>query len=218
MPPAEDTPLAALRFLVVDVETTGMAAAGDDRVTEVAAIALEGGRVTPVLETLVHPRRPIPPRIAALTGITDAMVAGAPPFAAIADRFADALDGRVFAAHNASFDWGFCSAELARAGRPVATPPSLCTVRLARRVLPGLPRRSLDHVTAHYGVRIAHRHRAGGDALATAHVLRHLLADAAAHGVATWGALASLLARATARARRTRLPRPMDVDPFDWTP
>lgn len=217
MPPTEDTPIAALRFLVVDVETTGMAAAGDDRVTELAAVAVEGDRVTPVLETLVHPRRPIPMRISALTGITDAMVAGAPPFAAIADRFAAALDGRVFVAHNARFDWGFCAAELARAGWAVASPPVVCTVRLARRVLPGLPRRSLDHVTAHYGVRIAHRHRAGGDALATAHVLRHLLSDAAARGVATWGGLTALQAQATARGRRRRLPHPMDADSFDWT-
>lgn len=215
--PAAETPLASLRYLVVDVETTGMRARDDDRVTEFAAVAVDGDEIRPVLHTLVNPRRFIPARISALTGITDSMVARAPEFATIADDVASALDGRVFVAHNAQFDWSFVSAELDRCGVGIPERPQLCTVKLARRVLPFLPRRSLDHVTAHYRVRITGRHRADGDALATAEVLQLLLADAAREGVATWGALEALLSRGTSSARRSRsrLPRPMDLDSFD---
>jgi DNA polymerase-3 subunit epsilon len=89
-------------------------------------------------------------------------------------------------------------------------------VRLARRLLPQLPRRSLDWVARHYGVDIprAVRHRAAGDAIATAHVLLGLLRDAAHRGVATWGELDAFLgARASgARRRRTALPRTIDKD------
>lgn len=212
------TPLSSLRFLVVDVETTGMRAQVDDRVTEVAAVAVEGGATVPVLHSLVNPGRPIPWRISALTGITDQMVRGAPAFSALAPLMRAALEDRVFVAHNAAFDWSFVQAELARAGEPVPMVAQLCTVKLARRVLPFLPRRSLDHVTAHYGVRIHGRHRADGDAVATAEVLRRLLADAEPQGVATWGDLQALTARGTGAARRTRrsrLPRSFDPDSFD---
>lgn len=212
------TPLTALRYLVVDVETTGMRAAVDDRVTEFAAVAVEGGATVPVLHSLVNPGRSIPWRISALTGITDGMVARAPGFGAIAPHVRAAMDGRVFVAHNATFDWGFVAAELARAGEPVPAVPQLCTVKLARRVLPFLPRRSLDHVTAHYGVRITGRHRADGDAVATAEVLRHLLADAERQGAATWGELQALTTRGTSaarRARRSALPTSFDPDSLD---
>lgn len=218
MPVDPATPLTELRYLVVDVETTGMRAAYEDRVTEFAAVAVEGGATVPVLHSLVNPGRPIPWRISALTGITDRMVQGAPGFAAIAPYVRDAIDGRVFVAHNAAFDWGFVSAELARAGEVVPPAPQLCTVKLARKVLPFLPRRSLDHVTAHYGVRISGRHRADGDAVATAEVLRRLLADAEQLGAATWGELQALTARGTGaarRARRSALPTSFDPDSLD---
>lgn len=215
---APDTPLSALRFLVVDVETTGMRAAFEDRVTEFAAVAVEGGTTVPVLHSLVNPGRPIPWRITELTGISDRMVQGAPSFGRIAPLVRRALEDRVFVAHNAAFDWGFVSAELGRAGEPVPPVAQLCTVKLARRVLPFLPRRSLDHVTAHYGVRITGRHRADGDAVATAEVLRRLLADAERLGAATWGGLQALSVQGTGaarRARRSALPRSFDPDSFD---
>ncbi len=218
---ADDTPLDALRFTVVDVETTGMSPVHGDRVTEIAAVASDGEGVRTVVHTLVNPERWIPARIQMLTGISEAMVADAPRFRAVAPAVRGALAGRVFVAHNASFDWGFVSYELTRSGEAVPEVPRLCTVRLARRLLPQLPRRSLDHVTAHYGVRIGARHRANGDATATAHVQRHLLDDAAERGVTTWGALEAMIVRGTGAARRrrsSRLPRPMDLDSFDQLP
>jgi DNA polymerase-3 subunit epsilon len=201
--------LHTLPYVVVDVETTGGQAWGADRVTEVAAVHVEGAATSLAFHSLVNPERPIPWHITRLTGIDDAMVRGAPTFRDIAGELAAHLVGRVFVAHNATFDFGFLDAEFAR----VAPTPlgsllmgQLCTVRLARRLLTHLPRRNLDAVSAHYGVEITDRHRASGDALATAEVLRGLLRDASHAGVHTWGDLDALLARRTGRRKRSALP------------
>lgn len=196
--------LATLPYAVVDVETTGGRPSGSDRITEVAAVLVDGTSITLAFHSLVNPRRPIPWHITRLTGIDDRMVRDAPTFADIAGELAAHLAGRIFVAHNVRFDFGFLDAEFSR----VAPTPlgglvqgQLCTVRLARRLLAHLPRRNLDAVSAHYGVRITDRHRASGDALATAQVLRGLLDDASRRGVHTWGELDALLARRTGRAR-----------------
>ncbi|MGA0919858.1 MAG: PolC-type DNA polymerase III [Gemmatimonadaceae bacterium] len=199
--------LHALPYVVVDVETTGGQPAMGDRVTEVAAVQVEQGRIARLYHSLVNPERPIPPYVARLTGISDAMVREAPTFAEIAGELAAHLAGRIFVAHNARFDLGFLGAEFAR----VAPTPldellggSLCTVRLARRVLGHLPRRNLDAVCHHYGVRIADRHRAAGDAEATAQVLVHLMDDLSRHGIHTWDELERWLSRGTSRSKRAR--------------
>lgn len=205
--------LHSLPFVVVDVETTGGQARGVDRVTEVAAVYVEGDRVEVAFESLVNPGRPIPWHITRLTGISDAMVRNAPRFEDIAGEFAAHLVGRVFVAHNASFDFGFLDAEFSRvAPTPLGSlvTAQLCTVRLARRLLSHLPRRNLDAVSAHYGVTIADRHRASGDALATAEVLRGLLRDASKRGVHTWDELDALLGRGTGRRKRTAFPSGAD--------
>ena len=199
--------LHTLPYVVVDVETTGGSPGGADRVTEVAAVHVEGAAVTLAFHSLVNPQRPIPWHITRLTGIDDAMVRDAPTFADLAGEFAAHLVGRVFVAHNARFDFGFLNAEFARvAPTPLAELllGQICTVRLARRLLAHLPRRNLDAVSHHYGIVIEDRHRASGDALATAGVLRGLLRDASARGVHTWADLDVLLGARTARARRLR--------------
>lgn len=204
-------------FVVVDVETTGGSAALGHRVTEVAAVLVHQGEIREVFHSLVNPRRSIPPFITSLTGIDDAMVRGAPTFDAIAGDLAAELAGRVFVAHNARFDWGFLSAEFTRlrpttfdASDPMAAlaTSQLCTVRLARRLLSHLPRRNLDALCWHYGVTIEHRHRAAGDAQATARILLALLADAERSGVHDVAALDALLARGTSRARKQRRATP----------
>lgn len=202
--------LHTLPYVVVDVETTGGQAWGVDRVTEVAAVHVEGGVSALAFHSLINPGRPIPWHITRLTGIDDGMVRGAPRFADIAGELAAHLVGRIFVAHNARFDFGFLDAEFSRvAPTPLGTliTGQLCTVRLARRLLAHLPRRNLDAVSAHYGVEITDRHRASGDALATAEVLRGLLRDASHRGVHTWGDLDALLAARTARAKRAALPK-----------
>jgi DNA polymerase-3 subunit epsilon len=181
-----DVPIADVRFAVVDVETTGMRARGDDRITEIAVVHVDGDAVAPAFTSLVNPGRPIPWRIAALTGISDAMVGSAPPFAEVADRVLAALAGRVFVAHNARFDWGFVQAEVERAHDVQLRMPMLCTVRLTRRLVPELERRSLDSVMHYFGLETDQRHRAAGDALVTAHVLQRLVARARDAGAATW--------------------------------
>jgi DNA polymerase-3 subunit epsilon len=203
--------LHTLPYVVVDVETTGGQPTGADRVTEVAAVHVDGAEVRLAYHSLVNPGRPIPWHITRLTGIDDAMVREAPAFSDIAGEFAAHLVGRFFVAHNAPFDLGFLSAEFARIA-PVPLRSLLagqvCTVRLSRRLLAHLPRRNLDAVSHHYGVVIEGRHRADGDALATAYVLRGLLRDASRRGVHTWEDLEVLLGARTARsrARRSGLP------------
>lgn len=199
------------RFVVVDVETTGTRADAGDRVTEVAAVLVEHGRVGEVYSTLINPQRSIPPWITNLTNITWDMVKDAPVFSDVCDRVTSFMGGRVFVAHNAPFDWRFMSAEVRRATGRRLEGRQLCTVRLARRLLPQLPRRSLDMVARHYGVEIAARHRAAGDAVATAHVLLRMLHDAADRGVESWGEMDTLLSTPTSQRRRRRpsaLPRP----------
>ena len=185
--------LAEVRFAVVDVETTGMRARGDDRITEIAVVHVAGARVAVAFESLVHPGRPIPRFIAQLTGITDALVEGAPRFEQVADQVVAALAGRVFVAHNARFDWGFVRAELDRAQGVEPRMPQLCTVRLCRRLVPELERRSLDSVMHFFGLETDRRHRAAGDAVVTAQVLLRLLVRAEERGIGTWQQLSALV-------------------------
>ncbi len=194
--------LATLSYAVVDVETTGTGAGRGDRITEVAVAVVRDGRVVDTFSSLVNPERPIPRYITQLTGISWAMVKDAPPFRDVSDTLRALLAGHVFVAHNAPFDWGFVNMEMERAGVGALDNERLCTVRLARRLLSHLPRRSLDHVTAHYGITVESRHRALGDALATAQVLTHLLDDAFGRGCDTWDDLDHLLHPGTRRRRR----------------
>jgi DNA polymerase III epsilon subunit family exonuclease len=176
-------PLRERAWAVVDVETTGGSPARGDRVIDVAVVHVTGGQITESYESLVNPCRPIPPWIQGFTGITDAMVAGAPPFEGIADPLLERLEGRVFVAHNARFDWGFLQSEfLASSGAPPDV-EQLCTVKLGRRLLPELKSHGLDAITRHMGIRIHDRHRAMGDALATARLLIQLLEEAEARGI-----------------------------------
>ncbi len=177
--------LSNCAFAVVDVETTGMRAAGEDRVTEIAVVLVHGERSELVFDSLINPGCPISPQVSALTGITDAMVADAPTFDLAADAILAALAGRVFVAHNVRFDWGFVNAELRRNRGLALDGPRLCTVRLSRRLVHGLTSHALEHVTAHFNLDNGARHRAAGDALVTAEILRRLLAIAAESGART---------------------------------
>lgn len=196
-------PLHALSYVVVDVETTGMRPWHGDRVTEVAAVVVRAGAVVERFTALVNPERPIPPRISALTHITNDMVRAAPPFRDICAELLPVMAGHVFVAHNAAFDWRFLSAEVARARRAELAAPRLCTVRLARRLLPALPSRRLEALAQHYGVTVVGRHRALGDAEATAHILLRLLEHAEReHGCTGWAHLDALQRAARGRGRR----------------
>lgn len=183
LPPAETSPpLDACRWAVVDVETTGVRAFRGDRIMEIAVVMLDG---TIAFHSLVNPGIPIPQFVAGLTGIAERDVRHAPPFEAIVDDLLEALKGCVFVAHNARFDWAFVSTEVERASGLLLQGPRVCTVRLARKLLPDLPRRNLDTVSYHFGIEIEGRHRATGDAVAAAKCLRQLLKLAQGNGAAT---------------------------------
>ena len=213
--PRREERLRELSYVVVDVETTGGGTYAGDRITEIAAIVVKDGKVTREYETLVNPQRPIPPMVTRLTNITWDMVRNAPTFRDIAQDVAEVLRGHVFVAHNAGFDWRFVSNELTRATGGRLDGRRLCTVKLARRVLPQLPRRSLDYLARYYGVENTARHRAGGDARATAQVLIRMLRELEARDCHTWPELETFLSvvnRGRRRRRRSALPRPMDRD------
>ena len=206
-------PLDSLSYTVVDVETTGGNPNAGHRITEIAAVRVEHGRIHDVFQTLVNPERPIPPFITSLTSISWDMVKDAPKFRDVCAELLARMEGTIFVAHNAAFDWRFVSAEVARATGRRIEGRRLCTVRLARAVLPQLRRKSLDWVASHYGVDIEGRHRAGGDALATAHCLLRMLRSAAVdHECATWSQLERLTGNRGARRRAARPPAmPMPV-------
>lgn len=214
-PDARREPLSGLSYVVVDVETTGGRAYYGDRITEIAAVVVKGGEIVEVFETLVNPERPIPPFITQLTNITWDMVRDAPTFGAIVHDVLRVLEGNVFVAHNATFDWRFVTAEISRSAGQRLSGRRVCTVRVARKILPQLSRRSLDHVARYYGVEITRRHRAGGDAIATAKCFIRMISDLCDRGYDSWDDLDALLRRPSARRKKRRpsgLPTPVTRD------
>ncbi len=176
------TPLSEIAYAVVDVETTGGAYEAGHRVTEIAIVHVRRGSVVGEFQTLVRPGRRVPLRIQRLTGITDEMLETAPTFDQVAGRVARELGRRVFVAHNVAFDWGWVRRELAASLGGAPRLDRLCTVRLARRLVPELRSRSLDAVARFFGVPVRGRHRALGDARAAARILIQLLRRAEARG------------------------------------
>jgi len=199
---AAPRPIDRCRFAVVDLETTGSAPPPRGRVLEVAVAVLEGGTVHLAYDVLLDPGMPVPAAVARLTGITDPMVAGRPRFADAAPGLGRVLEDAIFVAHNARFDWGFLAGECAAAGLPAPQGAPLCTIRLTRRLVPELRHRRLEQVAAFFGVENPARHRAFGDALATAYILRALLGRARDRGVETLDELRELHDRT--RHKKTR--------------
>ena len=154
--------LFAPSIAFVDLETTGTSA-GDDRVTEVAIVRVDDGAQVSEWSSLVDPERSIPAGVQALTGITNAMVAGAPTFGQIANEVAERLAGCVFVAHNARFDYGFLKQEFGRLGRAFHA-KVVCTVKLSRRLYPDAGRHNLDALIERHRLPVSDRHRALGDA------------------------------------------------------
>lgn len=207
---APDDDIRSLDYVIVDLETTGGSAWQGHRVTEVCAIRIRGdGRFVEEYTTLVNPDRPIPPFITRLTRITPAMAAKAPRFGEVAAEVRRVVDGAVFVAHNAPFDWRFLSTELEWAGRGPLRGRVLCTVRLARRVVPEVSRRSLDALQWFFGVENVARHRAFGDARATAEIFRRLLDRLDELEIRRWEDLESLISRRSPRRRRRASPEPV---------
>jgi DNA polymerase III subunit epsilon len=181
-----ERPFATVDFVIVDVETTGWQPE-ESAITEIGAVRIGNGQPEVAFSALVNPDSPIPPDITALTGITDAMVTGAPPIGAVLPAFLALARGCVVTAHNAPFDIGFLTTACERCRLPWPAFPVLDTAALARSVLgeTEVPDFKLGTLAGFFGARIRPCHRALPDARATAEVLQGLLARLASAGART---------------------------------
>ena len=160
-------------YAIVDIETTG-GHASSNGITEIAIYHFDGFDVTGKYTTLINPECTIPSFVVNLTGISQSMVEGEKPFREKAAEIYQHLKGRIFVAHNVNFDYSFLKHHLAESGF-VLNEKKLCTVRLARQVIPGMVSYSLGKLSHALGIEIQGRHRAAGDALATVKLLGMIL-------------------------------------------
>jgi DNA polymerase III subunit epsilon len=200
-----DRPLASAEFLCVDTETNGLA--GDAcELTEIGAVLVGGGELHDRWETLLSVRAPLSRGIQRFTGITQAMVDEAPPAEATLSELAEQLRGRVLVAHSAGFDRRVLIQAFARAGLQWPSPPSLCTVALARRLHPLARQRRLQPLAESLGIEVTLTHRALADAETCARVFCALFARLCANASTIREAIALL------RAPRPRRPRAAATD------
>ncbi|WP_246000791.1 exonuclease domain-containing protein [Pontibacter diazotrophicus] len=156
----------SILYAIIDIETTGGQPA-QDKITEIAIFIHDGEKIVDKYNTLINPQRPIPYFISNLTGITDEMVKDAPKFYEVAKEIVEFTEGKVFVAHNVRFDYSFIKKEFADLGFTFQR-KTLCTVRLSRALIPGLPSYSLGKLCKSIDIELTQRHRAIGDAEATA--------------------------------------------------
>ena len=199
------TALSDVTFVVVDLETTGGAPV-DAGITEIGAVKVRGGEVLGEFQTLVNPGIPIPPFVAALTGITDSLVAGAPTVRAVLPDFLEFAAGAVLVAHNAPYDIGFLKGACAKHGYDWPEPRVVDTARLARVALHRDEVRNckLGTLAAHFRTAVQPTHRAFDDARATADVLHGLIARVGDLGVGTLEDLQAFSSRVSVAQRTKR--------------
>ena len=160
-------------YAIIDLETTG-GQPTQDRITEIAIFIHDGDKIVDQYSTLLNPGRQIPFFITQLTGINDEMVREAPRFHEVARKVVEMTEGCVFVAHNVRFDYSFLKKEFADLGYNYSR-KTLCTVRLSRSLIPGQPSYSLGKLCQNIGIPLEGRHRAAGDAHATAILFDRLL-------------------------------------------
>lgn len=216
VPGIRSVPLTDLDFTVVDVETTGWAPA-EAAITEIGAVRVHAGAVVAEFGSLVNPGRPVPPAITELTGISDQMLAPAPPVTVVLPGLLDFAAGSVLAAHNAPFDLAFLTTACAETGLDWPGFEVLDTVRLARYLV-ATPQevhdRKLATLATFFGTPVLPSHRALDDAQATAVVLERLLARLAdREGVLTLDGLDAWLAARDAEAAARRAAGEAEANP-----
>ncbi len=162
-------------FIILDVETTGLKAEEGDRVCEIGAIRVPGGKAPGRFESLVNPERSIPEEARRIHNLTDEMVKGSPTWEDVGPKFRPFLAGGVIVAQNAGFDLGFLNSEYTRIGMARLAQPVVDTIALARRVRPGLATYKLDNLAHHFGVTNRSRHRSIGDCEVTVKVFQECL-------------------------------------------
>ncbi|MFZ6802058.1 PolC-type DNA polymerase III [Undibacterium sp. Di24W] len=162
-------------IIMLDFETTGMSPEQGARITEVAAIRIQQGEIVDRFVSLVNCNAHIPAFITQLTGITQAMVNKAPPVTEVLPELLAFIGNDYLAAHNASFDEKFLLAEARALGLASQHQAAICSVKLARRVLPGLPSYALGRIASQLGLRFkGQAHRAEADAEVAANLLLHI--------------------------------------------
>ena len=194
-------------YAIVDIETTG-GNASHSRITEIAIIIHDGTNVIDRWESLVNPQKDIPLPIFALTGINNAMVRDAPIFDDIAPKVLEMLTDRIFVAHNVNFDYSFVRHQLEQSGFRW-TARKLCTVRATRKIQPGLGSYSLGNLCNSLNIHVENRHRAGGDADATAILFSRLL---------EWDHEGELVKMVKKTAQDQRLPPNLPPQDFEQLP
>lgn len=160
-------------YAIVDIETSGSQPQGNG-ITEIAIILHNGQEIEGKFETLINPNITIPPYIVSLTGINNAMLKDAPTFTEVAPQLYNLLKGRIFVAHNVNFDYAFLKYQFKSVGIEWNS-RKLCTIRLARKAFPGYKRYGLEHICNALDIPNYSRHRAAGDALATATLFQKIL-------------------------------------------
>ena len=182
---APEVSVSHLPFAVIDIEATSLPSP-KNRMTEFAAVLIDSGSITEQYTTLVNPELRIPRYVRQMTGITQEMVKKAPVFNEVADAIVQYIGDRIIVAHNSQFDIGLLNFELNRTRGYSLKNPSLCTVRLARKLQPGLAKYRLGDLAEFFDIEIEDRHRALADAAATAKIFIRLLDIASEKGWSTW--------------------------------
>ena len=162
-----------MMFAIIDVETTGRSPK-NEKITEIAIYIHDGEKITEALNTLINPERSIPYYITQLTGISNELVKDAPKFYEVAGKIVELTENRTFVAHNVNFDYAFVRNEFKEIGYHYER-KKLCTVQLSRKLIPGKKSYSLGKLCKEIGIQINGRHRASGDAYATALLFSQLM-------------------------------------------
>ncbi len=194
-------------YAIVDIETTGGYAI-KSKITEIAIYIFDGEKIVDEYQTLVNPEQNIPFHIQTLTGITPEMVEFAPKFEDVAKEIHHFLEDKIFVAHNVNFDYGFIYNQLKEVGINWQA-NKLCTVRLARKIIPGKNSYSLGNLCQNLNIRLENRHRAAGDALATVKLFQ-LLIDQDHEGL--------IISTAKNQSKTQRLPTNVTLENFNQLP
>ncbi len=187
-------------FVAFDLETTGLSAK-DDAITEIGAVIYRDGEIAERFQTFVNPGRRLSQQVVDLTGITDEMLADAPPIEEVLPRFLDFCGDRPLAAHNADFDVGFVTAAARRLGLSYS-PTYLDTLILAQHLLPDLGKYKLNLVAEALALPDFRHHRAVDDGVTVAHMLRSFFSMLRERGVERLSGVNPLLATLPSGARQ----------------
>ena len=160
-------------YAILDIETTG-GQFNEEGITEIAIYKFDGHEVVDQFISLVNPEKEIQPFVVKLTGINNAMLRSAPKFYEVAKRIIEITEDCIIVAHNSSFDYRILRTEFTRLGYDFIR-PTLCTVELSKKLIPGMESYSLGKLVRALGIPVTDRHRASGDALATVKLFKLIL-------------------------------------------